>query len=479
MASGTNFHLVLLSNSAVVAWGADDFGQTNIPSGLSNVVAIAAGGAHALALKEDGSVVAWGGLTNVPPGLSNVMNVAAGTSHSLALKNDGTVVAWGDNAYGQTGVWLWVSQAKMIAGGGDFSLAIQFSSLVMYTVDVTKDLLLIYNTSSSNSPVVKDYYLAHRPMVSGANVLGISCETNEIIDITNLSAEILDQYSQWLDDNPTKRPQYVVLFPDIPTRVWRMVVPPIVVPYTSSVAYFLVTSRAGPQPFATSINMGFRDATNDCIAYIKKLERFGTNHTLLISASAGGYRNTNYLRDEVAKPCGSGSGARGTFPELEAAGVPSASITVQYGSEGPCAGSNCSTCVLGPHITNSVDVAAYFCWGAHSALENEYPRDPRLVSWSGNSSWWIIETEESFKGQRSTGQGNFTQWFSDIAFGGTNYECTPVGAVSHTDEPGKGYQNDLSVYLPLWAQGKSFAICAWNSRRTDRFQAVGDPFVRR
>jgi hypothetical protein len=76
------------------------------------------------------------------------------------------------------------------------------------------------------------------------------------------------------------------------------------------------------------------------------------------------------------------------------------------------------------------------------------------------------------------GQGNFTQWFAQRAFGGTNYENTPVAAVSHTDEPNLGV-NDPAIYFGLWASGKIFAICAWNSRYTEMFQAVGDPFVRK
>ena len=35
-------------------------GQSDVPAGLSNVVAVAAGGQHSLALKADGTVVAWG-----------------------------------------------------------------------------------------------------------------------------------------------------------------------------------------------------------------------------------------------------------------------------------------------------------------------------------------------------------------------------------------------------------------------------------
>ena len=72
-------------------------------------MAIAAGGDHSLALKNDGTVWAWGQnaeaswATAPPPtaatpvqvsSLSGVTAVAAG-GHSLARQDDGTVWAWG------------------------------------------------------------------------------------------------------------------------------------------------------------------------------------------------------------------------------------------------------------------------------------------------------------------------------------------------------------------------------------------------
>src|SRR5688500_14765133 len=63
--------------------------------------ALDAGASHSLYLRSDGTVVAWGnndnGQLNTPSGLSGVKAISAGQNHSLALKSDGTVAAWGQN----------------------------------------------------------------------------------------------------------------------------------------------------------------------------------------------------------------------------------------------------------------------------------------------------------------------------------------------------------------------------------------------
>jgi alpha-tubulin suppressor-like RCC1 family protein len=91
-------------------------------SGLSNVVAIAvpSAGDYDLALDANGKVWSWGNNgygqlgrhdelylnTNIPvviPGLSNIVAIAGGSGHAIALRSDGTVWAWGDNTYGDLG----------------------------------------------------------------------------------------------------------------------------------------------------------------------------------------------------------------------------------------------------------------------------------------------------------------------------------------------------------------------------------------
>ena len=319
----------------------------------------------------------------------------------------------------------------------------------------------------TNSAFVKDYYLANRPLVRGANVLPIDCTNAETITPLTFTNQILTPFLGWLATNPTKHPQYIILFPEIPSAVC---VGLDCANGGSSVSYGLSTSMSGIQPFITSINMGLFDTTNDCVHYIDKLKSFGTNNQVLISASAGVYGNTNYYFDDtrnldVASYPNAGGAARSGV----LAANPMASVT--YSNVVPDPGG------LQGHITTGSNVAGYLSWSAHSALGSSYATNG-YVTWSGSSGWWIIETIESFNGLREYGgQAFFLQWFSLGAFGGTNnYSKTPVGAVSHVYEPG-GNWNDPATYFGLWEARKNFGICSWNSRKTPYFQAVGDPLV--
>ncbi len=136
VAAGDGHSLALKADGTVWAWGRNDHGQlgdgttTNRSqpvqvSGLANIAAISAGadGDHALALRGDGTVWAWGSNPSGRVGdgsttdrlvpvqvkradgnaLIGVKAVAAGRNHSLALVADGTVWAWGENGSGQAG----------------------------------------------------------------------------------------------------------------------------------------------------------------------------------------------------------------------------------------------------------------------------------------------------------------------------------------------------------------------------------------
>jgi alpha-tubulin suppressor-like RCC1 family protein len=141
VAAGNNFSVALKNDGTVWTWGYNGFGQlgngtngagtdSNIPvqvsetSGLSNVIGIAAGYDHTIALMNSGGGIVWtwghnfnGQLgngtqtdSNVPVqvvgGLNNIMAIAAGNAFTVALQNvrfDSQVYAWGSNNSGQLG----------------------------------------------------------------------------------------------------------------------------------------------------------------------------------------------------------------------------------------------------------------------------------------------------------------------------------------------------------------------------------------
>ncbi|WP_371876541.1 RCC1 domain-containing protein, partial [Pyxidicoccus fallax] len=100
--------------------------QRLVPQGAPR--RLAAGAQHSLHVAADGTAWAWGGNgvgqlglgdfshqhlapTRVPE-LTDVVGVAAGDRHSLALRADGTVWAWGGNANGQLGDGTWTDRAS-------------------------------------------------------------------------------------------------------------------------------------------------------------------------------------------------------------------------------------------------------------------------------------------------------------------------------------------------------------------------------
>lgn len=102
--------------------GSTDYAQSpsvKTESGiLTNVIDIAAGRTHALAVRSDGTVWAWGtngshelgdgtltyrSVAKPVPGLRNIVSVAAGEESSYALSADGKVYVWGRNDHGQAG----------------------------------------------------------------------------------------------------------------------------------------------------------------------------------------------------------------------------------------------------------------------------------------------------------------------------------------------------------------------------------------
>lgn len=143
LASGDSHTCALLNGGTVTCWGRTDEGQlgngsfTRVSyapvavSGLSNVVAIAAGGYHSCALTSAGAAYCWGfnqygelgngTFTNSATpvqvsGLdSGVAAIAAGAVHSCALMSTGAVRCWGFNSKGQLGTGTNAGSATPVA----------------------------------------------------------------------------------------------------------------------------------------------------------------------------------------------------------------------------------------------------------------------------------------------------------------------------------------------------------------------------
>jgi alpha-tubulin suppressor-like RCC1 family protein len=190
VAAAVNTTYALLANGTVMAWGGNARGElgatprseVEVTAGgrstalspipvldVTNVIDIAAGHYHALAVTGSGQLWVWGynlyeqlGIempiinykTHTPaamqylpfpvrvPGLTDVVSADGGAGHSLALLKNGTIYAWGTNKMGQLGDGTTVNRplpvrvsgienAVAVRADGDISAALLADGRVM------------------------------------------------------------------------------------------------------------------------------------------------------------------------------------------------------------------------------------------------------------------------------------------------------------------------------------------------------------
>jgi alpha-tubulin suppressor-like RCC1 family protein len=224
VAAGPEDSFAVRDDGTVWAWGNNPFGNLGdgtsgnvrhtpvevlAPSGsghLTGVIAVAAGDYATYALKGDGTVWAWGyggdgelgdnlttaslrpiqvaGLNGVGK-LTGVVAIAAGRLHALALRSDGTVWAWGGNAVGQLGNGTVNSKlvpfkvigeavgVVAIAAHADDSMALRSDGTIRSWGDNSDGQLGTGNTSLEVSPA--------SPLGLGGSIVGISLGVGDAV----------------------------------------------------------------------------------------------------------------------------------------------------------------------------------------------------------------------------------------------------------------------------------------------------------
>ncbi len=140
----------------MIAWGYNSHGQvTGIPGANSEIA----------------NPVTLGGQI-----LSGVTAIAAGGYHTVALKNDGSVVGWGWNYYGQTPTPLAV-QGKVteIAAGGDHTVALVIPTAPNITAQPVNQAVNVWQ-SASFTVLATGYHLNYQWRKDGVDLAG---ETND------------------------------------------------------------------------------------------------------------------------------------------------------------------------------------------------------------------------------------------------------------------------------------------------------------
>ena len=159
IAAGEHHVIALKRDGTICVWGNNNYGQLGIKNvdsitepykvtAIANISEVYAGGYNSVVLINNGTVYAWGHnqygqtgvgvsteIISVPTqvsGLENVIDLAIGDNHTLALTQEQKVYAWGDNSKMQLNLpvstqisrnpVLLASNAESIRAGGDVSM---------------------------------------------------------------------------------------------------------------------------------------------------------------------------------------------------------------------------------------------------------------------------------------------------------------------------------------------------------------------
>jgi uncharacterized repeat protein (TIGR01451 family) len=166
VSAGSGHTCAALSDGTLRCWGDNSYGQlgdgtttssSSTPvtvSGLSNAVAVSAGGFHTCAVLADGTVRCWGsngygelgngttGFGSSTPvtvsGLNNAVAVSVGINHTCAVLTDGTLRCWGYNNLGFLGNGTTINSSTPVTVSG-ITNAVAVSASGSHTCAVLTD----------------------------------------------------------------------------------------------------------------------------------------------------------------------------------------------------------------------------------------------------------------------------------------------------------------------------------------------------
>lgn len=133
IAAGAAHSVVLKADGTLLALGSNDYGQRDVPDG-NDFIALDAGDWHSAAIRADGTLVAWGrndyGQCDIVPDGNEFVAVSAGSYHTLAIRANGTLTAWGLNDCNQCDVPDG-DNFTAVAAGGYHSIALRSDGSVI------------------------------------------------------------------------------------------------------------------------------------------------------------------------------------------------------------------------------------------------------------------------------------------------------------------------------------------------------------
>jgi len=211
IAAGENFVIALKEDGTVLAIGDNNAGQYGngtlangtpanprpygVATGLNNIVAVAAGGYHGIALDQDGNVYTWGknlngqlgtGKTDIHltpvkvAGLQGITAIGGGAESSIAFRNMQKVYTWGNNENGQFGNNSQISSkvpmvANMVGYQQDIDAPVWPAYFALIARDITANSTALMWTPANDDIGVTAYEI----YVDGVNKAEVDGNTRE------------------------------------------------------------------------------------------------------------------------------------------------------------------------------------------------------------------------------------------------------------------------------------------------------------